>query len=100
MIRFTKYEITDFLVTHYSSGYEILRLGKDLEEIFNSMIVKEKLPYSSDTESALFPLLFEFLVILDAREIFDTFKDRIQKPLGCYELLMIERNLVCLYAHR
>lgn len=84
-------DITYFLVTHYSLGYKILPLGKDMCEILEKILIQEH-SHPSAVQSIMFSLIFEFSIVLDAKEVFETFKERIQNLIECYEILMPADN--------
>lgn len=84
------FDLTDFLVSLYMQGYEVMPRGGQLSQIFHIIFPdRSKL---LDEQSCLIPLLFEFAIILRAPEAFSTFRKRLVPSLRLYELGMPPEN--------
>lgn len=80
------FNLTDFLLLLYRQGYEPLPLGGELGQIFNVIFRDKDAPI--DRHSYLIPLVFKFAIMLDAKEVFETFRSKINPRLRLYELGM------------
>jgi hypothetical protein len=76
--------LSDFLVSHYKSGYKLMPLGNKIETVFEAIFRKEYI----ETKSHLFPLIFEFAILFDSENLYNIFSPKIPKRIVFSELVM------------
>ena len=73
------FELMEFLVTQFNFGYRLLPLDKPLTKITEILDFTQSYE-KNNIQSYLFGLLFEYILILDAKETFDKFRS--SKPIS------------------
>ena len=81
--------IMDFLIIHYKLGYELLPLGSDLDNIFYMIFEKRN---NKKFKSYVIPLILDFAVKFNAKEIFENFRKSFNIQDVLFDLIMPEEN--------
>lgn len=61
----------------------------DIGEVWEKIMIEEH-SHASAVQSIMFLVILEFSIILDAKDVFETFKGRIQNVIECYVILVPE----------
>jgi hypothetical protein len=86
------YNLVDFLVFHYTQGYSTVPLEAETQEVYGFLFKRDS-PKVQIT-SHLMLLFFEFAGLLNASEVFETFRLQLPARVSCYELVMLANESI------